>query len=197
MKSLLRDEKDNIAEISCSKCKQKLSLSDNALLLLFVEGNSEAFDCIVVRYKQRIFEFINFQLKKNNSEAEDLTQEVFIQLYNNADNFRQESKFSSYLFSIAKNTVFNYFRSCNRMLPRSQKFEDIENNDEQCLQLSLITETRQQKLEHALSRLSFDNRQIIYLCDKEGFTYSQISQILNIKVGTVRSRHSAVRRKMI
>lgn len=60
-----------------------------------------------------------------------------------------------------------------------------------------MNEAVQQQVILAINRLSADERQIIYLCDKEDFSYLQISEILNIKIGTVRSRLSTARKKVI
>ena len=65
------------------------------------------------------------------------------------------------------------------------------------MQEQLIFEADKQQIVRALNILNADERQIIYLCDKEDFSYLQISDILNIKVGTVRSRLNTARKKVI
>jgi len=181
-----------------SAAKEKVIVpSDEELMQQFINGSRIAYELIVQRYKNRMFKFIYFQIKQHTEDAEDLCQEVFYQLYKNSLNFRSESKFSTYLYSIAKNIVLNYYRTNSRRDIKYdlQKNEDIIDVD--CLHKRVNNENNQHQFTIALNNLSFDERQIIFLCDKEGFSYSQISQILNINIGTVRSRLNSARNKMI
>lgn len=172
-------------------------VSDEVLIARFINGSQISYELLVQRYKKRVFEFIYFQIKQNNHDAEDLAQDVFIELYNKAKSFRKESKFSTYLFSIAKNIVFNYFRATSRRFSFSLIFSKEKQPEVTDIQEQLKGEIDQQHIFSAINSLSPDERQIIYLCDKEDFSYTQISDILNIKIGTVRSRLSTARNKVI
>ncbi|MBU2893184.1 RNA polymerase sigma factor [Colwellia sp. D2M02] len=188
--------KVNVVSIDTSKSRQQKPL-DEELIEQFILGSRVAFDLLVKRYKKRMFGFICFQLKGQLEDAEDLCQEVFIQLYQKPDNFRHQSTFSTYLFSIARNIVLNYVRTKSR---RPQSSVDLSN--EEVLSGEPVNDcpdnndmTKYYNL--ALSSLSVDERQILFLCDKEAFTYAQISEILAINLGTVRSRINTARNKMI
>ncbi|MBF7074853.1 RNA polymerase sigma factor [Glaciecola sp. MH2013] len=187
-----------------------LTFSDEQLLSQFLSGNHNSYNQLVERYKHKIFEFVYFQVKQRQ-DAEDLTQETFIQLFRKADLFRGDSKFSTFLYSIAKNLVFNFFRTKNRrirLLGIFKKDADdepahstllIEHSDidaSPSLELVVTKKLTTEMLSKAISALSVDDRQLIFLADRENFSYQQISHILNIKIGTIRSRLHAIRKKL-
>ena len=197
MNSVFKCKLDRNLKVEPFKYQDLSKPSDKILIDQFLNGSRGSYELLVQRYKQRIFEFIYFQVKQHNHDAEDLTQEVFIELYKKAAHFRNESKFSTYLFSIAKNIVLNYFRSSSRRFSLYKIFHKGEEETATNLQEQYLYEVDQKQVVLALNRLPVDERQIIYLCDKEDFSYFQISEILNIKVGTVRSRLSTARKKVI
>jgi len=197
MNSVFKRELDNTLKVTPLATQISSEPSDEMLISRFAKGSTISYELLVQRYKKRIFEFIYFQIKQHRHDAEDLTQDVFVELYKKVGNFRHESKFSTYLFSIAKNIVLNYFRSNSRFFSFSQllnKSEDVEIIN---LHDQLSNEAEQKQILLAINSLSADERQIIYLCDKENFSYLQVSEILNIKLGTVRSRLSTARQKVI
>lgn len=197
MNSVFKRKLDNTLIVETFNKQELAEPSDEALVGLFLNGSMISYELLVDRYKQRIFKFIYFQIKQHNHDAEDLTQEVFLELYKKAAYFRHESKFSTYLFSIAKHIVLNYFRARSRRLSFIQLFSKSEQEKDTNLQEQYLYDVEQQQITLAINRLSAGERQIIYLCDKEGFSYLQISEILNIKLGTVRSRLSTARKKII
>lgn len=183
---------------------------DNQLVAQFAAGDRAAFDKIVGRYKERIYSFIYFQINQKQADAEDLTQDVFLEFYRQADNYRGESKFSTYLFAISRNIVLNYFRSHRRRHTDQTDSISQESFDEDaapniskqlvaddCPEQQMIDDNMQKKVESAIEQLKPDERQLLLLTDREGFSYEQIGQILSIKVGTVRSRLNAARNRLI
>jgi RNA polymerase sigma-70 factor (ECF subfamily) len=184
-----------------SDTSQAFSVTDEALVCEFRAGNVEAFELLLNRYKKRIFKYIYFQIDQH-SDAEDLTQEVFLQLYQKAQNYRQESNLSSFIYAIAKHVVFNYFRTKSRMLKEvnskqstNDHIDDTHNTV--APEQNSIQQAKQDLLTKALLQLNTEERQLIYLSDKEGFSYIQMSHILDVKVGTVRSRLNTARKKLL
>lgn len=184
--------------------------SDDALVASFVAGDKLAFTHLVNRYKQKIHTYIYFQINQKASDAEDLTQEVFLALYRQAANFKGESKFSTFLYAVAHNIVLNYFRTNRRRYTEqtesiSQLDEPNTHNtaisqalvDNDCPAERTITQNLQRKITAAINKLSTDDRQLLLLTDREGFSYEQISQILSIKTGTVRSRLNTARTRLL
>ena len=185
-------------------------VSDDALVAKFVAGDRLAFTHLVNRYKQKIHTYIYFQINQKTADAEDLTQEVFLALYRQAGNFKGESKFSTFLYAVAHNIVLNYFRTNRRRY--TDKTDSISQLDEpdthntiisqalidnNCPAELTITQNLQHKIAAAISKLSSDERQLLLLTDREGFSYEQISQILSIKTGTVRSRLNTARTRLL
>lgn len=183
-------------------------VSDERLLKAFSGGSQMAFSELVQRYKTKIFAFIYFQIN-HQEDAEDLTQDVFIQLHRKAMDFRNESSFTSFLYAMAKFIVLNYFRTKSRSIKQisdqelggettssfSSSAEEYA-NDSNPEQIS-SQKTKQTVFKYALEQLNNEERQLLYLYDHEGFTYQQISHILGINVGTVRSRLHTSRHKLL
>lgn len=180
---------------------------DNQLVAQFINGDTTAFDQIVERYKEKIYSFIYFQINQKQADAEDLTQDVFLEFYKQANNYRGESKFSTYLFSISRNLVLNYFRHHRRRY--TDKTDSICIDDEQNNEInqglvdqsspldSVINDDLQQQVHNAIDKLKPEERQLLLLTDREGFSYEQIGNILSIKVGTVRSRLNSARSRLL
>ncbi len=183
---------------------------DKQLLERFVQGDRAAFNQLVTRHKERIYSFIYFQIGQKQADAEDLTQDVFIELYKQAENYRGESKFTTYLFAISRNLMLNYFRSHKRRFSDqtdSISQEQLEPGNAQQLSKQLVSDecpleqtindNMQKKVASAIDQLKPEERQLLLLTDREGFSYEQIGQILSIKVGTVRSRLNAARNRLL
>ncbi len=179
-----------------SKNEWLKQLSDEALMKSYINGSYHSYELIVKRYKERVFKFIYFQVKQQQQDAEDLTQEVFIQLYRKPNNFRVESTFSTYIFAIAKNIVLNHHRTVSRRIKSADNSITTDIIDEACMHSNMVNIRQQQAYINAFNQLNVEDQQIIYLADKECFSYLQIGSILDIKTGTVRSRLSAVRAKL-
>ncbi|MCK4237459.1 MAG: RNA polymerase subunit sigma-24, partial [Candidatus Krumholzibacteria bacterium] len=79
-------------------------LSDEDLILSVQEGNNQAFDILVDRYKNRLYAYL-LRLLGNDSEAEEYVQETFVKAYINADKYRTVARFSTWLYTIATNLV--------------------------------------------------------------------------------------------
>ncbi len=172
-------------------------MSDQELLERFLGGDKKAFAHIVDRFKKRIHHFVYFQIHQNAHDAEEITQDVFVELYKHPERFRGDSQLLTFLYGIARNLVLNYFRSQRRQFTNSTEPLTESISDENCPYKDTEDENYQQKIFVALESLSIKDRQVIFLCDNEGFSYQQISEILDINIGTVRSRINTARNRLI
>jgi len=185
-------------------------LEDTVLIEKFACGDQSAFNVLVNRYKQKIYGYIYYQINQKATDAEDLTQDVFVALYRQAANFKGESKFSTFLYAVAHNIVLNYYRTNKRRhADQTDSFSDLDDENEynstisqalvapDCPADETINDNLQQKVTLAVNQLSTEERQLILLTDREGFSYEQISNILAIKVGTVRSRLNTARNRLL
>jgi len=177
--------------------------SDDELLRLIVAGDESAF---VTLYRRRQGGIFRFALQMSGSEtiAEDVTQEVFMVLINEARNYDpSKGSLSAYLYGIARNHVL-------RALSRDRSFvaigdsyeEDGEAGHEQLVSNDdpLGDLTRSETIEtvrQAVSALPAHYREVVVLCDLHEMSYVEAAQVLNCAVGTVRSRLHRARALLI
>lgn len=178
--------------------------ADNArrvdlLLEAFRQGKPGAFDGIVRAHQDRIFSFCARMLS-DREEALDVSQEVFISAYRNLENFREEAQLSTWLFRIAANRCLNRIRQRTARASRETRFPEPDNGDGNSGETrhpapeegspSRIAENAElgEILSGALTRIDPDSRRILLLSDVEGFTNEEIATMLEIPIGTVKSR---------
>ncbi|AWT59960.1 MAG: ECF RNA polymerase sigma-E factor [Candidatus Moanabacter tarae] len=159
-------------------------------------GDVEAFDHLVLKYRERLFSII-YNLTSNREDAADLTQESFIKAFRSLKRFRGRSSFFTWLYRIAINTTLTNLRK-NRM----RHFFSFEKISEEVSSAeiieALVTRTNsdrsvllgelQEKLNEALHKLSPKHRAVVVLFEIEGLSHQQISEVMNCSIGTVRSR---------
>lgn len=162
-------------------------------------GEAIAFDLLVTRYSSDIYALL-FHVTKDAEEAGDLTQETFLSALKAIKKFRGEADLKTWLFRIAINESRNRFRWWKRRFrektvsidapsgesetPLSETFScSSRNPEENVLQLE-----RENTLQKALLDLSDIFREAVVLCDIEGLSYEEIASVLDINLGTVKSR---------
>lgn len=137
-----------------------------------------------------------YHLTYNEEDANDLVQETYLKAYRSIDKYEQGTNAKAWLFRILRNTFINEYRRKMRK-PTQVDYEDIttyheEDDSPLTGYLDLREEMFQQmigdEVTNAVNQLPVDFRVVILLCDIEGFTYEEISKILDIPIGTVRSR---------
>ena len=162
------------------------------------------------RYNSFIYNVV-IGIVKNRYDAQDVTQDSFFKAYRSIGSFRGDSKFSSWLYRIAVNTAKDFIRSASRRqtVPLEPKNEDDDSppmqiKDESLLsepQLVLEAEERKNAVRKAISRLSENHREVLIMRDIEGYSYEEIGEMLNLELGTVKSRinraRSAVKDELI
>ena len=162
-------------------------ISDEQLVGIIRSKNKELFSELVRRYQNKIFFYIN-RLINNREEAEDLTQEVFIKVYQNLQGFDIKRKFSSWIYRIAHNESVNYIKKKSRF-----KFLSIEQNEflkntmasTEDIMEKIITKESQLAVKKILSKLSFSHKEVLILRYFEEKSYGEISDILRKPVNTV------------
>jgi RNA polymerase sigma-70 factor (ECF subfamily) len=179
---------------------QMLEMRDEDLIVLVQQGQRKAYDILVTRYKNRLYNFI-LKMVANPTEAEELTQETLIRAYIYADKYREIARFSTWLFTIATNLVRNNIRKIKRRpytvaidpAPDEDKMpvDPVDNSadpseDIQRQELAdLISEATSQIPEKY--RIPFLLREI------EQMSYEEIQEATGLKLGTVRSRINRAR----
>ena len=170
--------------------------SDLALCQLAAGGNLAAFEIIYQRYHRRTFS-LTMRMTNNTSEAEDLTQEVFIQLFRKAGSFRGDSAFSTWLHRLTVNQVLMHFRR------RSVKNEKVSDDGEMPEQTVHGTANPNKMpvvdriaLKNAIAELPNGYRNVFVLHDVEGYEHEEVARMMGISVGTSKSQLHKARLKL-
>jgi len=162
-------------------------------------GDADAFDLLITRYSADIYALL-FRLTENAEEAGDLTQETFFSALKSIKSFRGESELKTWLFRIAVNHSRNRFRWWSRRKrDKTVSLDAPVGGSERLLSETLAGTSenpeeaamrgqRETGLRKALLDLPDIFREVIVLCDIEGQSYDDISRMLDINIGTVKSR---------
>jgi RNA polymerase sigma-70 factor (ECF subfamily) len=137
-----------------------------------------------------------FRLTLDEDDAKDLVQETFMKAYRFINSFETGTNAKAWLFRILKNSFINNYRKKSKQ-PSKVDYQEVEsyyNSDS--VNENITTDLRVETVQHligdeitnALNSLDVDFRTVIILCDLEGFTYEEMAKILDIPIGTVRSR---------
>ncbi|HOT35739.1 MAG TPA: sigma-70 family RNA polymerase sigma factor [Candidatus Latescibacteria bacterium] len=173
--------------------RQSEMVTDEDLLAQSLDGSVNAFEVIVNRYKDRLFNFV-VRFVGDQETAEDIVQETFLRAYRNRDTFQAVAKFSTWIYTIAGNLAKSELRRRKRwrFLSLGSKDEhgntfelpDVASNPDRDAE-TLLAEA---KIEDAIARLPDHYREAIILRDIEGLDYDEISTIVGVPLGTVKSR---------
>lgn len=137
-----------------------------------------------------------YRLTLDEDDANDLVQETYLKAYRFFDSYEQGTNAKAWLFRILKNSFINEFRKKSKEPSKIDYNEvetfynsdDVDENITADLRVDSISDMIGDEVANALNALAVDFRTIIILCDLEGFTYEEMSKILDIPIGTVRSR---------
>ena len=180
-----------ILSTESSKVKDRFKLSDEKLILRFQEGDINAYNELVKRYKDRLLNFV-FRYFNNREQAEDVVQDTLIKLYTHASYYKNIAKFSTWIFTIAKNNALTELRKNKRKQTDSLwtddgKVIDINSND-QTLDRRVQNEIAVDQLNKFLDEIPENFRMAVVLRDFQELSYDEISKILEIPIGTIKSR---------
>ena len=183
------------AELGRPTMMMSRSLDDQSLVEACRAGRTEAFDVLVERYQERLYPTI-LRLTGSPEDAEDVLQDAFVRAFEKLDQFQGESSFYTWVYRIAVNLALSghrkrRIRSALRLGGRplaSRGAHPADESAESDPSAPLERAERERIVEDALNRLSPEHRAIVVLKDFDGHRYEEISAILDIPVGTVRSR---------
>ena len=168
--------------------------SDEVLITLFQGGEREVYKILVDRYQERIRNLI-YSIFHDSSLVDDLAQEIFIKAYESLPAFRLDSSFYTWIYRIAVNKSRDEMR--RRKVRRFLSFQTLsdEANKELVSKLSVPPEERDAKeiVALGLQGLPEKFRSAIILKDIEGLSYEEMADILQVELGTVKSRLSRAR----
>ena len=180
-----------ILSTESSEVNDKFKFSDEKLILRFQEGDINAYNELVKRYKDRLLNFV-FRYFNNVEQAEDVVQDTLIKLYTHASYYKNVAKFSTWIFTIAKNNALTELRKNKRKKTYSLwtddgKFIDISSKEES-LESKVQNEIAIDQLNKFLDEIPENFRIAVVLRDFQELSYEEISKILEIPIGTIKSR---------
>tara|TARA_A100001011_G_C14117655_1_gene759806 strand:- start:314 stop:895 length:582 start_codon:yes stop_codon:yes gene_type:complete len=179
----------------------EFELTDEQLIKKFQEGDIGAFNQIVYRYKDRLLNFI-FRFINDIDKSEDLVQDTFLKLYTHRDSYKEIAKFSTWLYTIAANLARTELRKIKRR--KTFSISELSRNEKEfVISSESITPDEQdinnrfnKKIQIALQKLNIDFKTIIILRDIQELSYNEISKIMKLPIGTVKSRINRGRLKL-
>jgi RNA polymerase sigma-70 factor (ECF subfamily) len=169
---------------------------DASLMLRVKRGDRQAFEELVNKYKQPVINVI-YRTLGDATEAEDLAQNVFVQIYKSADRYRVSAKFTTWLFTIARNLCLNEIRRRSRHPAESIDAPHPEHDDQPRHQFedaknfsppdALLHGELEEKIQQALSDLPDGQRVAILLCRQGELSYEEIAKVLGCSVSATKS----------
>ncbi|HOK08558.1 MAG TPA: sigma-70 family RNA polymerase sigma factor [Candidatus Hydrogenedens sp.] len=177
------------------------SLEDWELVALAKQGNNEAFDNLIQRYKNQIYTLC-FYLTRDTHNAEDLVQETFIRIYKNINRIDPKAQFKTFIFTIARNLALNQLRNDQRkknflvrLFERWNYNHKEKNNSPSSLTYSESKELID-IVQECMLELSPEYKEILLLRETQGLDYESIAEVLGCRIGTVRSRLARARAEL-
>jgi RNA polymerase sigma-70 factor, ECF subfamily len=171
-----------------------MELDDKKSIQKYLAGDEAAFSELLRKYLKPVYNFL-YRLTADTSTLDDLAQTTFIKAWRNIKKFDQERNFKTWLYAIAKNTAYDYFKK-KKTIPFAN-FTDAEGNnklenisDTDILPLELLEKADAAKtLETALDKISDQYRLVLTMHYKEDLTLQEIAEILNLPYNTIKSQH--------
>ena len=182
-----------------------INIDDSVLVQRSQTGDLEAMERLILKYQSRIFNVV-LKMCGNSDDAAELTQETFVKVIEH-EKFKGKSSFYTWVFRIAVNLTLNYCQRTARMATRSLDAEENESDsqgrqglkeflsDDSAADPAVLAQRRElcDLAKAALLKLEEPQRAVMVLRDIEGMNYAEIAEVLNVELGTVRSRLSRAR----
>ncbi|MEM6278296.1 MAG: sigma-70 family RNA polymerase sigma factor [Verrucomicrobiota bacterium] len=159
-------------------------------------GDTKAFDELVEKYTPKLYGLV-YHMTSNHEDTNDVLQDVFAKAYRALKRFKGKSTFYTWIYSIATNMTLNFLKKRNRR--RGMSLDDVDmsiQNDPDFIEATSKSDPvreaniseLQERLNMAMQELSHDHRAVVTMFDIQGMPHAQISKILGVSEGTVRSR---------
>jgi RNA polymerase sigma-70 factor (ECF subfamily) len=185
--------------------RRELKLLDKEYLLIkkCKKGNIDAFQELIEKYQKTVYN-IAFRMLKNPEDAMDISQEALIKVYKSIKSFDFKSSFSTWLYKIVVNTCIDFLRKKKSKVYSidnpiktddgeiKREISDSTNAPETLLDKKITKEL----VYNAINKLDDSHRTVIILRDIQGFSYQEISEILDCSLGTVKSRINRARNSL-
>jgi RNA polymerase sigma-70 factor (ECF subfamily) len=190
-----------VQDVACTQCNSR---TDEQLIAAYQTGDKISFAELVSRYERELYHFL-VRFLSDKTAAEDVFQETFLQIHQSAHDFDTQRRFRPWLFTIAANKARDLIRSNSRRPTNplqaninghddeGGEFLDLMRSSDESPSLPMEKRELRQKVQVTVTNMPENLREILLLSYFHQFPYKQISDILDIPLGTVKSRlHAAV-----
>ena len=169
--------------------------TETQLISDYLEGNENSFRDLVSLYVKPIYSF-SFRMTGNKTDSEDITQEVFIKVWKNIEKFNIDQDFKTWIFTIARNTIFDWLRKKKDIV-----FSNFENDEGDNYLVENISDKGKDpeeifydkeksfELGELLKKISKYEQEIIFLKNEDDLTFEEISKIVGKPLNTVKSQY--------
>lgn len=163
-----------------------LHQTDIEIVKEVLQGRSEAFRELVARYKKAVYSLC-YRMAHNHEEAEDLSQELFIKVYQNLDKYDHNYRLSTWILKIASNTTIDSLRK--KRVDTLPLDDDIESKQEMASAESIFFhQDNKRVIEKMIQELPEEYRLLIILYHQQGLSYKEIAEAVNIPMSKVKNR---------
>ena len=171
---------------------------EREIIAQVLSGDTNAFELLVIENQKNVYN-LALRITRDEQQAFDITQETFLKAFTSLKSFRGDSRFSAWLYRLTSNICIDYLRKEKKQKTISITYidgegeeldiPDLRNNPEIELERCELREA----IEKGLLQLSEDHRKILVLRDINGLSYAEIARVLDLEVGTVKSRLARAR----
>lgn len=162
--------------------KKEQIKSDDEYYQLFLDGDNTGFEQLVMKYKDHLIYFIHRYIK-NLDLAEDLAQDVFVEVLIHKERFKLSSSFKTYIFTIGHNKAVDYIRKYSRQILvedlTTPKDAEVWKQEESQLERHILQQEEKQLLMKSIKCLKEDYQAAILMVDLEGMSYKEASSVLH------------------
>lgn len=194
----MKQNSSNLLGFSLDKSQSTFIYTDEQLIARFQSGDEQAFTELVKRYRDRLTNFV-YQFLGDLEQAEDVVQDTMFKLYEKKHYYREIAKFSTWIYTIARNLANTELRKRKRRktTPLSQMTRDerdyeipaIQSDVDQAIQSEYV----EKRIQAAIKELPEHFKTVIILRDIQELSYDDISNIVGVPLGTVKSRINRAR----
>ncbi|MGB9696747.1 MAG: RNA polymerase sigma factor [Ignavibacteria bacterium] len=167
-----------------------INSDDRVLVQSFLSGNQTAFNYIVMKYQKKTYSIVQ-KLLVNSIYIDDVTQEVFVKLYDSLKTFRGDSSLMTYIYRIAINMSLNHIKQNRKLYTHSYNIDEnnIDLKDPYNIDVELDKGTISKHIRNAINSLPEQQRVVFQLRFYDNLSYEELAEILNKPIGTLKATY--------
>ena len=169
-------------------------MNDFSLIQKIKEGDRSSWNMLIDKYSKSVYN-IALNFCRNPEDASDITQDIFIKIFKNINRVDEKFNFTSWILKVSKNHCIDYWRKNKKNQPMIE-YSDKTFGEENSPEKKYLKDNDIMNLRKMLSKLKPDTRMLIILRDIRGHSYKEISEIMDVPEGTVKSGINRARLKL-